>query len=156
LAGILLSGPAAHAARAVLAPVRDLFAATFFVFIGFGVDPVTLPSVAWIAGLLAAIGAATKLITGWFSGGQAGLDLRGRARAGVLLTPRGEFSIAIAALGAAAGVEPKLAPLTVAYVLFLAVAAPLMAHLVDPVVARLGRGTGPEPSQASEEPPNGG
>jgi CPA2 family monovalent cation:H+ antiporter-2 len=47
-----------------------------------------------------------------------------------VLVPRGEFSIAIAGIGMVAGVEPDLGPLAAAYVLVLAVAAPLVARLV--------------------------
>jgi CPA2 family monovalent cation:H+ antiporter-2 len=53
------------------------------------------------------------------------------ARTGATLVPRGEFSLAIAALGAAAGIEPDLAPLAVTYVLILAVVGPVLARLTD-------------------------
>jgi CPA2 family monovalent cation:H+ antiporter-2 len=43
------------------------------------------------------------------------------------LVPRGEFSIVIAGLGAA--IEPRLGPLSAAYVLFLAIAGPLLVRL---------------------------
>ncbi|MGH3442026.1 MAG: cation:proton antiporter, partial [Nitriliruptorales bacterium] len=39
LVGIAFSGPAQEAARGLLHPVRDLFAAIFFVFFGLSVDP---------------------------------------------------------------------------------------------------------------------
>jgi len=51
-----------------------------------------------------------------------------RWRAGIALIPRGEFSIVIAALGG--GLEPKLEPLSAAYVLFLAIAGPIVARAV--------------------------
>ena len=41
---------------------------------------------------------------------------------------RGEFSIVIAGLGVAAGLEPQLGPLAAAYVLFLAVVGPIIAR----------------------------
>ena len=43
LAGIVLSGPAAESARGLLAPLRDLFAAIFFAFVGLSVDPGSIP-----------------------------------------------------------------------------------------------------------------
>jgi K+:H+ antiporter subunit KhtU len=126
--GIVLSGPAAHGARQLLTPLRDLFAALFFAFIGLGVDPSSLISVAPVAGALAAVGTATKFATGWLGSGWASMDRGARARAGALLIPRGEFSIAIAGLGVAAGLDARLASVTVAYVLLLAMAAPILAR----------------------------
>lgn len=43
LVGIALSGPAAHGARALLAPLRHFMAAIFFAFFGLSVDPRTFP-----------------------------------------------------------------------------------------------------------------
>lgn len=42
LVGIAVSGPAADSARAVLSPLRDLFAAVFFVFFGLQTDPAAI------------------------------------------------------------------------------------------------------------------
>jgi CPA2 family monovalent cation:H+ antiporter-2 len=129
LAGIALSGPAAHGARQLLSPLRDLFAALFFAFIGLSVDPGALPGVLAPAVLLALAGVVTKVLTGRIGGPVAGLSPAEGLRGGVILIPRGEFSIAIAGLGVAAGVEPKLAPLAVAYVLILATVGPVLARL---------------------------
>src|SRR6267154_6230431 len=49
LVGIALSGPMAEKSRQLVAPLRDLFAATFFFFFGLQVDPRTLPSVMLLA-----------------------------------------------------------------------------------------------------------
>src|SRR6266536_2175769 len=61
LVGIAISGPAAASARPLLAPLRDLFAAVFFVFFGLQTDPAQLPGVALPALALAAVGVLTKL-----------------------------------------------------------------------------------------------
>jgi CPA2 family monovalent cation:H+ antiporter-2 len=45
--------------------------------------------------------------------------------------PRGEFSIVIAGLAVASGVEPELAPLATAYVLITVVSGPMLARLPD-------------------------
>ena len=129
IAGIALSGPAAHGARQLLTPLRDLFAALFFAFIGLSVDPSELPRVLVPAAILAVLGVGTKLLTGKIGGRNAGLDRTQGRRSGVLLTPRGEFSIAIAGLAAAAGIEPRLAPLAVAYVLLLVISGSILARL---------------------------
>lgn len=129
LAGILLSGPAAHGARQLLTPLRDLFAALFFAFIGFSVDPSSLPSVILPALALAAVGVTTKLVTGRLGGRVAGIAPSAGTRAGWILVARGEFSIAIAGLAAAAGLEQRLTPLAVEYVLIMAALGPIAARL---------------------------
>lgn len=130
LAGIALSGPAAHGARTLLRPLRDLFAALFFAFIGLSVDPGELPAVLVPAGVLAFVGTATKVATGRLGGVASGLGPRGALRSGMLLIPRGEFSIALAGLAVAAGIDGRLLPLTVAYVLMLAIGGPVIMMLV--------------------------
>ena len=42
LVGLTLTGESAHRARMVLSPLRDLFAAIFFLAIGVSVDPADL------------------------------------------------------------------------------------------------------------------
>jgi CPA2 family monovalent cation:H+ antiporter-2 len=126
LVGIAVSGPMAQQTHRLLAPLRDLFAATFFFFFGLEIDPATLPSALLTAVLLGAVTAVTKVLTGYWAARQRGVDQRGRLRAGMALVARGEFSIVIAGLGA--GLEPQLGPLAAAYVLFLAVLGPVLAR----------------------------
>ena len=137
LVGIALSGDVAERAHGLLSPLRDLFAATFFVFFALQVDPGSIPPVAGIAILLALVTAATKIATGWWAAARIGVRVRGRVRAGATLIARGEFSIVIAGLGVAAGVEPLLGPLAAAYVLLLAVVGPVAARFADSVGNRL-------------------
>ncbi len=136
LVGIALSGPLAHTARELLTPLRDLFAAVFFVFFGLQTDPSALLPVAGLAVLLAVAGIATKYTTGWLAARRAGIGRNGRARAGVALIPRGEFNIVIAGLAVAAGAHASLGPLAAAYVLILAVTTPLAARAVEPLLRR--------------------
>jgi CPA2 family monovalent cation:H+ antiporter-2 len=137
LVGIALSGEVADRARRRLAPLRDLFAAVFFVFFGLQTDPRQIPPVLLVALALAVVTVVTKLATGWYAAGRAGVAGRGRVRAGTALVARGEFSIVIAGLAVAAGVEPQLGPLAAAYVLLLAVTGPLLARAAEPVYDRL-------------------
>jgi monovalent cation:H+ antiporter-2, CPA2 family len=131
LVGIAISGPVQERATALIGPLRDLFAAAFFVFFALQIDLGTLPRVAPAALLLAVITSATKVGTGWWAAGRAGVGRAGRRRAAATLVARGEFSIVIAGLGVAAGTESDLGPLAAAYVLILAVAGPLAARVVD-------------------------
>ncbi|MGI9539187.1 MAG: cation:proton antiporter [Miltoncostaeaceae bacterium] len=153
LVGVALSGPVAEEARRLLGPLRDLFAATFFVFFGLGVAVDEIPGVIVLALVLAVVTATTKIITGWWATRRAGVGLKGQARASAALVSRGEFSIVIAALGVAAGAEAQLGPLAAAYVLILALAGPLLARfsgVLEPLLALLGR---ERASQAKPVPP---
>lgn len=133
--GLALSGPAAERARPLLQPLRDLFAAVFFVFFSLEIDPGSIPSVIWIALTLAVLTAATKAAAAWAAARRAGIGARGRWRSALVLIPRGEFSIAIAGVGVVAGLEPDLGPLTAAYVLILAIAGSTLARIAGPRLA---------------------
>jgi monovalent cation:H+ antiporter-2, CPA2 family len=139
LFGIALSGPVADQARVLLGPLRDLFAATFFLFFSLPIDPGSLLPVAGLALGLALVTALTKVATGWWAAARIGVRTLGRIRAGTVLIPRGEFSIVIAGLAVAAGVEPALGPLAAAYVLVTAIIGPVAARYADTVVAALQR-----------------
>ncbi|MEU4677338.1 cation:proton antiporter [Micromonospora sp. NPDC023737] len=132
LVGIALSGPVAHHATELLTPLRDLFAAVFFVFFGLTTDPREIPPVLLPALGLAIVTMATKTLTGYLAARRVGIAEPGRWRAGLALVPRGEFSIVIAGLAVSAGsVEPRLAALATAYVLVTVVTGPLLARLPD-------------------------
>ncbi|HET7325736.1 MAG TPA: cation:proton antiporter [Nocardioidaceae bacterium] len=144
LLGIAMSGEVAEHIRGLLGPLRDLFAAVFFVFFGLSTDPAELPSVLLSAGILAVVGLGTKVLTGWVAGRRAGVGSAGRLRAGAALVPRGEFSIIIAGL-VGGSVAPSFAPTVAAYVLIIAVIGPLVARLAEPVALRLARRAAPSP-----------
>ena len=127
LVGIALSGPIAEQSHRLLAPLRDLFAATFFFFFGLEINPATLPPALPLALALGVVTAFTKVLTGYWAAKRAGVDRQGSVRAGMALVARGEFSIVIAGLGT--GIEPRLGPLAAAYVLFLAILGPFLARL---------------------------
>jgi monovalent cation:H+ antiporter-2, CPA2 family len=157
LVGIALSGPAAAGARALLTPLRDLFAAVFFVFFGLQTDPRTIPPVALVAIGLSLVTALTKLATGWWAARRAGIATLGRFRAGAALVARGEFSIVIAGLAVTAGLDPALGPLAATYVLVLAALGPILARIVDSLVKgalrrRPGRPPRPTPQRSPATP----
>ncbi|MFD5114055.1 cation:proton antiporter [Streptomyces sp. NPDC058220] len=135
LVGIALSGEVAEGAHNLLAPLRDLFAAVFFVFFGLNTDPAAIPPVLIPALILALITTATKIGTGWYAAKRAGVRTAGRWRTGGTLVARGEFSIVIA--GLAVGVEPRIGPLATAYVLILVILGPLAARWTEPLARRV-------------------
>jgi monovalent cation:H+ antiporter-2, CPA2 family len=155
LVGIALSGEAAEAAQALLTPLRDLFAAVFFLFFGLQTNPRSIPPVALAAAALALVTAATKVGTGWWAARRIGVGPRGRWRAGTVLIPRGEFSIVIAGLAVAAGREPTLGPLATTYVLILAVLGPLVARVSEPLRVGLSRPLTALGGRRSARPPAG-
>ncbi len=126
LVGLALSGDIANQARTVLGPLRDLFAATFFLAIGFSVGPAALLPVLPIAGGLAVVSIVSKLGAGWYAAGRNGVGWRGRLRAGTALIAHGEFSIVI--VGLVGAQHEVLGPLVVAYVFILALAGPVLAR----------------------------
>lgn len=129
LVGLAIPGETAATARTVLEPLRDLFAAAFFLSFGYSTDPADITPVLPAALGLAVVTAVTKTATGWYAARRDGVGARGRWRAGTALIARGEFSVVIAGLAVGAGVV-ELGPIATAYVLLLAVAGPIIARLV--------------------------
>ena len=127
LVGLSISGSIADRSRELLSPLRDLFAAIFFVSFGLQIDVGAMVGVLGVAVLLFVVTAAAKLYTGWLAALRIS-GVAGRLRAGTALVARGEFSIVIAGLGVAAGTESALGPLAATYVLLTAIAGPLLTR----------------------------
>jgi CPA2 family monovalent cation:H+ antiporter-2 len=122
LVGLALTGEVAYAVRLRLSPLRDLFAALFFLFFGLSVSPIEMLEVLPLALILTALGVAGKMYVGW----NIAKDMSDGAawkRAGAFLIPRGEFSIVIAGLAASTAFGGKLQALTITYVLLTSLAA---------------------------------
>ncbi len=128
LVGTALSGPIAEQSHRLLAPLRDLFAATFFFFFGLEIDPASLVPVLPAAIALGLCTAVTKVGAGYWAARRQSVESAGCWRAGGVLVARGEFSIVIAGLGV--GLEPRLGPFAAAYVLLLAIGGPILSRLV--------------------------
>jgi CPA2 family monovalent cation:H+ antiporter-2 len=135
LVGLALSGPVQHRAGALIGPLRDLFAAVFFVFFSFQISPSSLVGAFVPAAALAVAGVGGKLATGWFAAGRAGVGRAGRVRAGTTLAARGEFSIVIASLGAPLVDGEHLGAVAAAFVLLTAVVGPVAARSADRLAA---------------------
>jgi len=137
LVGLALSGPVQHRAANLVSPLRDLFAAVFFLFFSFQIDPGDLLGALLPGAALAIVAAGGKLLTGWVAAGRAGVGTAGRLRAGSVLMARGEFSIVIASLGAGLADGQDLGAVAAAFVLITAVAGPLAARFLKaPTPAR--------------------
>ncbi|MFZ8872525.1 MAG: cation:proton antiporter [Candidatus Nanopelagicaceae bacterium] len=125
LVGLILTGDVAIVARVRLAPLRDLFAAIFFLFFGLKTNPADIPPVLIPALLLTLVGVLSKWFTAWW----AMKDIEeehGIRRVAALLIPRGEFSIVIAGLAASATFATELESLTITYVILTTVVASIL------------------------------
>ena len=128
-----------------LIPLRDVFAAVFFFWIGLNTDPTVFGSVA-VAGLLVVLVVATtptKLLTGFLSGRIYGLNDRRSVRVGCGMVTRGEFSLIIAALAAGSGgsvvLTETIPSVAVGYVLVMSILGTLFmqyAGLFERLVVR--------------------
>ena len=129
--GVALSGEIVSHARGLLLPLRNLFAAVFFVFFGLQVDLGLIPGVAVAALVIAAVTTATKIATGWIAAGRAGIGKPGRVRAGAALIAHGEFSIVITELGIAR--ESDFGALAAAYVIILTLVGAVLYQFSDSI-----------------------
>ena len=137
LVGLTLTGETAERARKLLGPLRDLFAAIFFVAVGLPVNPAQLLPELPIALILAAVTAATKVATGVFAARREGVARRGQLRAGTTLMARGEFSLII--IGLVGTSITGVSALATSYVFVLAIVGPVVTRFtggVRPVGAR--------------------
>lgn len=130
LAGIAISGPAQELSRQLLRPLRDLFAAIFFIFFSLTIHPADIPPVLLPALVLALVTGATKYVTAVWGTRRQGIGARGRRRAGLVLLPRGEFSIIVAEIAIAAGLDPVIRPLAATYVLLLTISGPVLVRVL--------------------------
>jgi CPA2 family monovalent cation:H+ antiporter-2 len=136
---VLAKGPSRARIARLVHPIRDVFAALFFYAFGVALDP---GDVASVAGPIAAAVGLTVVATvgvGALVGRIYHFDRTATRSLACTMLPRGEFSLIVAALAAAAGLDARIGPFVAGYVLVLAVAAPLLvarsARLHPPVAA---------------------
>jgi monovalent cation:H+ antiporter-2, CPA2 family len=150
LVGLTLTGESADRARRVLSPLRDLFAAIFFLAIGVSVDPADLVPMLPAALALAAVSAATKVLTGQFAARRDGVGRPGQMRAGTALIARGEFSLVI--IGLVGTSIEAVGAVATPYVFILAIVGPLLARFTGGGVrpSRRAPSEGPDGTPASD------
>lgn len=125
LIGLLLTGEVAETARARLSPIRDIFAAIFFLFFGITTNPADIPAVLPLALVLTVFGIGGKYLVGWWVTKDL-TDKMSALRATGFLIARGEFSMVIAALAAPIVIGLELQALTLTYVILTALTASLL------------------------------
>ncbi|UQX12394.1 cation:proton antiporter [Candidatus Mycobacterium methanotrophicum] len=129
LVGLTLTGETASRSRQVLGPLRDLFAALFFLGVGVGVDPRALAPVLPVGIALAVVTSVTKVATGVFAARREGVARRGQWRAGTALIARAEFSLII--IGLVGTSIPGLAATAMSYVFVVAMIGPVLTRFAS-------------------------
>jgi CPA2 family monovalent cation:H+ antiporter-2 len=129
LVGLLLTGEVANQVRNQLGSLRDVFAAIFFLFFGLATNFDSLLAVLPIVLVFVVLGVAGKFAVGWWIAKDMTDKLSWR-RAGAFLTPRGEFSMVIAALAAPAVLSVDLLAITLSYVTITAILGSLMLRFM--------------------------
>ncbi len=108
-------------------PLRDVFAAVFFVAFGLNIDVSDLGAVAVPAILAAFMTLVVNLTAGVITAKLFGFNQRGAVNVGLTVLGRGEFSLILATLAIAAGLDNRIGPFIALYVLILAIVSPLLA-----------------------------
>jgi CPA2 family monovalent cation:H+ antiporter-2 len=116
--------------------MRDVFGALFFTAVGMQIDVHALGAEVWLIVGVAAFTLAARSLAGAMGLILAGARPRDALRAGLAVTPIGEFSFIIAQLGVTAGVVPgKFYPMVVGVSLLTALAAPVLTRQGEKIVA---------------------
>ncbi|HWR86170.1 MAG TPA: cation:proton antiporter, partial [Rhodoglobus sp.] len=118
-------------------PLRDVFAAFFFLNFGLALDVTTFGEVVWPVAVAVLLTLVVNGLGGQLIAWQNGLTRREGLNASAMLTNRGEFALILATLAAGAGLDPRLTPFAGLYVLSLAVIGPILAVNSERIGARL-------------------
>ena len=129
LVGLILTGDVAIVARVRLAPLRDLFAAIFFLFFGLRTNPADIPEVFIPALILTILGVASKFFTAWWATRDL-VEEKAVFRMAAILLPRGEFSIVIAGLASTAAFASEIQSITITYVILTTVIASILIRYI--------------------------
>jgi CPA2 family monovalent cation:H+ antiporter-2 len=122
----------------LIAPLRDMFSAVFFVAVGLQLDPHALVEYAGPIAAITAVVVAGKILSRWIGAFVAGQSGRTALRTGMSLAQIGEFSFIIAALGASLKVTGDfLYPVAVAVSAVTALLTPYLIRASDPLARRM-------------------
>jgi K+:H+ antiporter subunit KhtU len=128
MAGLIVAetSVAGRVDRLVL-PLRDAFAALFFFAFGLSINPGDVASVAGPVVAAVALTIVCNLTAALLAARLYRFGRRATANVGLTILARGEFSLILASLAQAAGLDSRLGPFVAGYVLVLAVGGPLLA-----------------------------
>ena len=125
----------AHRVMRLVEPLRDMFAALFFVAIGLKIDPALLWQYVLPALGVAVVVMAGKTLTVGMGMVAVGQEVRSSIRTGLSMAQIGEFSFVIATLGASLGVISDFVyPTAVAVSVVCMAASPYLVGNADGIV----------------------
>lgn len=132
IAGMMVGATTLHrrVERLVL-PLRDAFAAVFFFAFGLTIDPGAVGPLLGLVAVAVLMTTILNVAAGLIVARIYGFDRRAASAVGFTVLGRGEFSLILVTLGVNAGLDPRLSPFIAAYVLVLAIAAPILAARSD-------------------------
>ncbi|USZ71966.1 cation:proton antiporter [Natronosalvus halobius] len=133
-----------HDLEQLLEPVRDVFAAIFFFWIGLETNPQLFAGVAGLIAVAVIVTTPTKLLSGYLGGRIYNLDERRSLRVGLGMTTRGEFSLIIASIAVAGAggaltepVATQIYAFAVGYVLVMSILGTTFMQYADRIEAVL-------------------
>ena len=117
----------------VVAPVKDLFGAVFFISVGMMVDPSVIVQYLSPILILSAVVVVGMILFGTFGMLITGQSLKVAIESGFSLTQIGEFAFIIASLGMSLGVlDPVIYPIVVAVSVITTFTTPYFIRMADP------------------------
>jgi CPA2 family monovalent cation:H+ antiporter-2 len=124
---IIAETRAADRVERLVLPLRDAFASVFFFAFGLTIDPSDIGVVAIPVAVAVILTIVLNVVAGSIGARMHGFGPREAANASFTLVGRGEFSLILATLATAAGLDARIGPFVALYVLVLAVVGPLLA-----------------------------
>ena len=127
-----------HRIEHLIAPVRDMFSAIFFVTIGLLLNPGVLVDYGWPIVVITVAVVVGKIVSCGLGTFLAGRDGRTSMRVGMSVAQIGEFSFIIAALGLSLKVTSSfLYPIAVAVSVLTTLFTPYLIRAADPITRRI-------------------
>jgi CPA2 family monovalent cation:H+ antiporter-2 len=128
LAGMIVASTAlASRIERLVRPLRDTFAAVFFFAFGLTIEPSRVSSVAGPVAVAVLLTVVLNMVAGVVAARIGGFGRRSAANIASTVLARGEFSLILASLAIAAGLDARLGAFVGLYVLVLALTAPVIA-----------------------------
>jgi len=147
LIGVVL-GASSYRAKIerVAVPLRDVFAAFFFLNFGLALNIAEFGSVVSLVAIAVAMTFVLSLASGMLLARLHSMGVPEGLNAAAVFVNRGEFTLILATLSVGAGLDERLRPFAGLYVLIMAVLGPLSAARSERLGAALRR-TRPQPAQ---------
>ncbi|HEV7185659.1 MAG TPA: cation:proton antiporter [Leifsonia sp.] len=135
-------------------PLRDVFAAFFFLNFGLALNPAKFPDVLVPVVLAVVLTIVLNILAGQFVAWVNGLGAQAGINTTVILQNRGEFALILATLSLSAGLDERIQPFAGLYVLVMAVLGPMLAansEKIGAMILRTGKSKKPA-AQKNRDP----